>query len=174
MRAKKTKFLRIEERSIFLNLFKTQRRLKSLWSWGGKCYCITFFAWNLELFSKSVCLLVGDFLLSYKIRLGYTRPSVFEVRKDVHSQWTLRTYSLLTLLENSFHLRVFHNHSFLMYSVTSRFLHLAPLRRSNWVHESFKTLSVIATKNEADNRIDSTVPDSHIVHDIIIQPKATR
>ena len=36
------------------------------------------------------------------------------------------------------------------------------------VHESFKTLSVISAKNKADNRVDSTVPDTHIVGDTIV------
>ena len=41
-------------------------------------------------------------------------------------------------------------------------------RLEEFINESFKTLSVITTKNKADNRVDSTVPDRPIVAGVIV------
>ena len=59
----------------------------------------------------------------------------------------------------------------LQHSFTSKFLRLTPVQHNTelrTVHESFKTLSVITAKSKANNRVDSTVPDRHIVGDIIV------
>ena len=37
-----------------------------------------------------------------------------------------------------------------------------------FINESFKTLSVITAKKKANSGVDSTVPDRHIVGDIIV------
>ena len=65
------------------------------------------------------------------------------------------------------------NLELITYEFTSQFLKLSPVHQLRTVHESFKSLSVITTKNKTDNRIDSTVPDTHIVGDNIVWPKTT-
>ena len=47
--------------------------------------------------------------------------------------------------------------------------HLCDLRLyKRTFYESFKSLSIITAKNEIDNRVDSTAPESHSNGDIIV------